>query len=773
MSFKVVGGGPFADAVRIALETAASRGIDLGGVVVEVVPDPSVPTSVTEYHGGTRFVIRYNPKYANNAKLAAHEAMHVATATWLVKSGKPADLYATQLGEALAQAFAEVAARERLGLPASFLGAPHNLTKLLPTRYYTVGDVKIPVWADESRADPRQPHDLRVYQAGLLFSPYAYNVTRWDWVLGNVTKVPTDLVIQTVHDAWQRGEVEVVPGWGAVWRTPPRWTPDTPTTKTVETPTVVTRATADSGEDTSAGGGKDRSPKDQSLVAVSATITARPPDPRNAVNFPDIDSIDAKSLAEWRERFERFVAELERLGYRLRPVSGDPRYNYVLETADGRRVTELLIKAGNKWAYLAQTGHVMPTVFEDDVGVIAEYREPRFGTWTYADPIEAVKSAIKSFEWVEQKRRERETERERRSKLDELVRQLEERGYRFVNALYTLIDEDGRQYRLPAFDRYSVVLDSEGRRYKPELVEEGNEVKIVLRPLDDKPPETEAQKAMAKAAGADSFWAEKEDGVWTGVGLYKHDEKTGTFLLAIPGGGSVVGNVRSPESAIRAGDLSEGLAAYKRLTGESDEPSPRQEFVVKHETVVAKTENGGWLPGAPFVRAAQNVAEVVQKLIQTAANVLLPPFAKAESVPGGGYQPPTRPPDYMFVAPSSATDVTAKRSPADAATQTPSASGGTSGYRPIDIVIQEREWRSGRSETQFVTNVTAGKADLIGYPRDVRKLIEESKNLARGDTATVAKPPAQGETTNGGASAEVSTHQPRGRGHKVPLALPT
>jgi hypothetical protein len=41
-----------------------------------------------------------------------------------------------------------------------------------------------------------------------------------------VTKVPVDKIIETVHTAWERGHVETVPGWGAVWRTQPAWTPE-------------------------------------------------------------------------------------------------------------------------------------------------------------------------------------------------------------------------------------------------------------------------------------------------------------------------------------------------------------------------------------------------------------------------------------------------------------------------------------------------------------------------------------------------------------------
>jgi len=216
----VIGNGPFADAVRRVLEHAAERGVDLSGVVVTVVEDPGVDAAITQYDGGLRYTIRYNPKYARDVMLAAHEAGHVAYSTWATKSGiRGGDVLVDQTPEALVQAFAEVAALQLFGRPAHFFNAPLNLTELLPQRYLVgTGGRKIPVWG--------QPYDLRVYQAGLLFSPYFHNVTNWSHVFGNVTKVPVDKIIETVHTAWKYGYVETVPGWGAVWRTQPAWTPE-------------------------------------------------------------------------------------------------------------------------------------------------------------------------------------------------------------------------------------------------------------------------------------------------------------------------------------------------------------------------------------------------------------------------------------------------------------------------------------------------------------------------------------------------------------------
>ena len=224
----VIGNGPFADAVRRVLEYAKERGVDLSGVMVTVVEDPSVPTAVTQYDGRLRYAIRYNPRYARDAVLASHEAGHVAYFAWAEKAGlNVGDIITDQTSEALAQALAEVASRQLFNRQARFFNAPLNLTELLPQRYLVgTGGRKIPVWSDDRRDSPAKSYDLRVYQAGLLFSPYFYNVTNWSHVFGNVTKVPVDKVIETVHTAWERGHVETVPGWGAVWRTQPAWTPE-------------------------------------------------------------------------------------------------------------------------------------------------------------------------------------------------------------------------------------------------------------------------------------------------------------------------------------------------------------------------------------------------------------------------------------------------------------------------------------------------------------------------------------------------------------------
>jgi hypothetical protein len=220
--YVVRGEGPFADAVRKALEYAQSHGVDLSGVEVEVVPDPSITDAgaYTDHLGGLRFRIRYRPDAAGDRVLASHEAGHVAKWAWEYKK-RGETQYIPNVDEPLAEAFGAVIARQLYGWPVTFKGAPMNLTQILPQRttYITVTvdgkpiTIKVPEWGDyRSR-----------YKAGVFVAPYFYNVTNWAHVLGNFTAMPGD-VIETVHKAWQSGAVEVVPGWGPVWRTTPTWT---------------------------------------------------------------------------------------------------------------------------------------------------------------------------------------------------------------------------------------------------------------------------------------------------------------------------------------------------------------------------------------------------------------------------------------------------------------------------------------------------------------------------------------------------------------------
>ena len=218
----VKGEGRFADAVRRALEYAQSRGVDLSGVEVEVVADPSIKDfgAYADHLGGLKFRIRYNPRYTNDVVLASHEAGHVAHWAWAVKTGMTHFFGKPDVIEPLAEAFGAVVARQLFGVPVTFKEAPHNLTKILPERttHVTVTvegkpmPVKVPEWSDyRSR-----------YRAGVFVAPYFYNMTNWAHVFGNFTAAPAD-VIETVHKAWQSGAVEVVPGWGPVWRKEPTW----------------------------------------------------------------------------------------------------------------------------------------------------------------------------------------------------------------------------------------------------------------------------------------------------------------------------------------------------------------------------------------------------------------------------------------------------------------------------------------------------------------------------------------------------------------------
>jgi hypothetical protein len=229
----VRGEGPFADAVRRALEYVQGRGVDLSGVEVEVVPDHSITDfgAYTEHLGGLKFRIRYSPRYAGDPVLAAHEAGHVAYWTWQSKKSGGVR-YVPDIDELLAEALGAVTARKLFGVPVTFKGAPLNLTQILPQRFTYITDtvdgkpiaIKVPEFGDY----------MSRYRAGIFLSPYFYNVTNWSHVFGNFTAMPGD-VIKTVHKAWKEGAVEVVPGWGAVWRTTPTWSwPDTSVNKNID-----------------------------------------------------------------------------------------------------------------------------------------------------------------------------------------------------------------------------------------------------------------------------------------------------------------------------------------------------------------------------------------------------------------------------------------------------------------------------------------------------------------------------------------------------------
>jgi hypothetical protein len=224
----IKGEGPFADAVRKAIKYAQRHGVDLSGVEVEVVADPSIKDfgAYTEHLGGLKFRIRYNPRYANDVVLASHETGHVVYWAWAVKTGKTHFFSDPNVIEPLAEAFGAVVARQVFGVPVTFKEAPHNLTQVLPERTtyvtVTVGGkpmaVKVPEWGDSLSIDDY----MKRYRAGILLSPYFYNMTNWAHIFGNFTAMPAD-VIKTVHEAWRSGAVEVVPGWGAVWRREPMW----------------------------------------------------------------------------------------------------------------------------------------------------------------------------------------------------------------------------------------------------------------------------------------------------------------------------------------------------------------------------------------------------------------------------------------------------------------------------------------------------------------------------------------------------------------------
>jgi hypothetical protein len=606
--FVVRGEGPFADAVRRALEYAQSRGVDLSGVEVEVVPDPSITDAgaYTEHHGGLRFRIRYNPRSASDPVLASHEAGHVAYWTWQNKK-RGGVQYVPDVDEPLAEAFGSVTARQLFGWPVTFKGAPLNLTQVLPARttYITTTVdgkpvvVKVPEWGDyKSR-----------YKAGIFLSPYFYNVTNWSHVFGNVTAMPGD-VIETIHKAWKEGAVETVPGWGAVWRTTPTWSwTDTDTSpqrksaepaesntqkanasdaKTTPTDTVATTTSTSSTPP-----GKEQN--------TSAVVTAQPsadvPLPPSNVQPPKYFSTDItpryNEVPEWSSYISgrRVLAVFRNWPFLDTATLKETRKDHVagvgVVSGDRLRFESKIpvprVVDPNAWIELVdeKTGKVLARLRSDELYKLTNEGAPLTLYWSH------VATEEKWPGW--------ERFLDRAKELDEKLgvwrpsggavspppgsQQTSTRGVasnipdgtvKVANAPTEYVspkvpDDVRRQFEDllsslkklgegvnlknvgEVHDKFIQLRDKalDIARAYPQLVDEINKA---VGEVGSAIRETSDKlySALAKAAGRDSFWKGEGD-VKTPIGVYKYDPATGAFLLALydrPTAENIVGYIK-------------------------------------------------------------------------------------------------------------------------------------------------------------------------------------------------------------------------------------
>jgi len=645
----VIGNGPFADAVRKVLEHAAERGVDLSGVVVTVVEDPSVPTAVTQYDGRLRYAIRYNPKYARDAVLASHEAGHVAYFAWAEKTGlNVGDIITDQTSEALAQALAEVASRQLFGRPARFFNAPLNLTELLPQRYLVgTGGRKIPVWSDDRRDSPAKPYDLRVYQAGLLFSPYFHNVTNWSHVFGNVTKVPVDKIIETVHTAWERGHVETVPGWGAVWRTQPAWTPEELAT--------LSQNKGDSAksngthEELIASTQNKSSDSTQQTVAITQGLTTDVPLPPSSIkpNFADLgfDPIPP----EWNRYINNRSVLVVLRNWTHYGARNDYRRDNVIGRGvvkDGKIVFNERIPAPsvidpNAWIEIVdeKTGKVLAKLRSNELYEVATGRLPhitlhwshvavaeRWPKWEYyVDRARQVENALMGSNVepqtgvpvvnapVEYKPQiPPEDVKERFDKLVEELKKVAE-GVSWRNW-----EEKHREF-LKLRDELMSLTSQYPSLFKDAVNETvgevGRKIGAVARSLEE---------ILAKAAGRESFFVDVGDGMKVAIGLYKVDPKTGAFHLVLREGEHVVGYIRDdgePVVTLRTRNMSEASTKYERLIrgGPDRELADRKP---EEETSRRETELPPSASQPSFVRGiAGNAAYIAHNVAGALGNV--------------------------------------------------------------------------------------------------------------------------------------------------------
>ncbi len=692
----VRGEGPFADAVRRALEHAQSRGLDLSGVEVEVVPDPSIADfgAYTEHHGGLKFRIRYNPRYAGDRVLAAHEAGHVAYWTWAVKTGKTHFFSNPDVIEPLAEAFGAVAARQLFGVPATFKGAPPNLTKILPERTtyitVTVGGkptvVKVPEWGDyRSR-----------YRAGILLSPYFYNMTNWAHVFGNFTAMPGD-VIETVHKAWQSGAVEVVPGWGAVWRKEPTWSwEDASTTASnVSTPTAntATRATRDDNatqKDNAVASNVTPPQVDAQKAVVHAQPTVVPLPPSDVQppryfssditptfmpsewsdyisgrrvlvvfrNWPSLDTATLKEtrrdhvagagvVSEGRLRFEGRIPvprvvdpsawiELvdEKTGKVLARLRSDELYRL---TSEGAPVTLYWshVAAEEKWPGWER--------FVDR----AKELEEKLGTWRpsgavvvspvgTANVVRTTNAVINPDSTVGAVRVANAPTEYVPPKVPDYTRKQFEN---LLSELKKLGEEVNLRNVGEAHDRFIQLRDRAlniARTY-PQLIDEANKT---VGETGSRIKETSSKlyDALAKAAGRDSFWRGDGD-VKSPIGVYKYDPATGAFLLSLydrPTAENIVGYIKddgTPVVVKKTQNMSEALEEYNKLL----KRQPPERTNAK-QIVVQQSGKGQQTPD--FLQPLRNTADFL-------AHDVLRNVHKTRPPPVPTTQPSQQTPDFL------------------------------------------------------------------------------------------------------------------------------
>jgi len=608
----VKGEGPFAEAVRKVFGYAQSRGVDLSGVEVEVAADPSIKDfgAYTEHLGGLKFRIRYNPRYANDVVLAAHEAGHVAYWAWAVKTGRTHFFSNPDVIEPLAEAFGAVTARRLFGVPVTFKDAPMNLTQALPQRTayvtVTIGGkptvVKVPEWGDSLSIDDY----MKRYRAGIFLSPYFYNMTNWAHVFGNFTAMPGD-VIKTVHKAWQSGAVEVVPGWGAVWRVEPTWSwPADSTNKTNSTqiqqkPGDVSRADV-STVPQSDGDATQRSDTttnnttlqqtDDKKAVIQAQPSADVPLSPSTVQLPKYFSSDitpryVETPAEWSRYISgRRVLVVFRNWPSLDTSSlKETRKDHVVGVgvvSEGRlrferRIPMPRVVDPNAWIELVdeKTGKVLARLKSDELykltsegapvtlywaHVVAEEKWPgwerfadrakeldeKLGTWRPSST--NVTQLHKDAAAVNQdgtvvKVVNAPTEYVPPKVPEDVRRQFEN----LLSELKKLRDNVNLKNVDEVHSKFIQLRDKvlNVARLYPQLFDEAYSA---VGEVGSKIRETydKLYNALAKAAGRDSFWRGDGD-VKTSIGLYRHHPATGTFLLAIydgPVAENIVGYIK-------------------------------------------------------------------------------------------------------------------------------------------------------------------------------------------------------------------------------------
>ena len=622
----VRGDGSFTGAVRKALEYAQNRGLDLSGVEVEVVADPSIKDfgAYAEHLGGLRFRIRYHPRYANDVVLAAHEAGHVAYWAWATKTGMTHFFSNPDVIEPLAEAFGAVLARQVFGAPVTFKGAPANLTQVLPQRAtyvtFTVGGkptaVKVPEWDDYTSR----------YRAGILLSPYFHNMTNWGHVFGNFTAMPGD-VFETVHKAWKSGAVEVVPDWGAVWRTTPTWSwtsaADSTSTQTQQKPSDTSVQTTTTmpqiNNDTQKNGLIMTSPQvgDVQKAVVHAQPSSDVLLQSSNVQPPRYFSSDvtpSSVFPEWNSYIHgrRVLVVFRNWPYLDTLTLKETRKDVVVGVGvasenklrfEGKVPVPRVVDP-NAWIELVdeKTGKVLARLKSDELYRLTSEGAPVTLYWSHV----ATEEKWPGWERFVERARELNEKLGTWRPSSIIATQLPEGGQytaaitpygtvvKVSNApteyIPPKVPEDVREqfeYLLSELkklggnvklknvdevhDKFIQLRDKalDIAHVYPQLIDEANsavgEVGLKVRETYDR-----LYNALAKAAGRDSFWRGDGD-VKTPIGLYKYDQTTGAFLLTLydgPVAENIVGYIKedgAPVVVKKTQNMSEAEEEYGRL----------------------------------------------------------------------------------------------------------------------------------------------------------------------------------------------------------------